>query len=479
LQKWKSGPADATALAQRQSSDSECVTRTGEIPRWWRLFWPGAVITFALAFTFATGPFRAPDEANHFFRAYEVSEGRLAASRRGVEFLGDTLPASLAELAKTVSGFPNVPPIETNRADVSAAWHLKLKTNERVFLHFPGAALHSPLVYAPASLGISLGRVGHGRPLLLFYLARCCNAIVAGGLIGLALGRIWRCAPYLATIALFPMCLFQVGTLTADAITFGTSFLWFAEVLRARSEQISRPPRVRWILIALALSQLRFPYPLLGLLVFAVPLASIGPTRTASLRFFAFFFAALVLPCLLWISVVQGLRVQMRPLIEVDSGRQLQFVLAHPIHFFHLIGSGLGKFGYEFWRQTIGVFGWLNFPAPTWVLSGVTISLAVTICGSDSKHLRFTMPLRLAFFGLAASGLVLTALVVYLAWNRVGAPQIEGWQGRYAIPLLPLAASALANRSLRRTRWIACCALAFSFLAVVACVIYLARATYF
>ena len=476
LHKRKSGPAQhAPVSAQRQPSDTESVAREGSLS--WRGFWPGVVISLALAFTFATGPFRAPDEPHHFFRAYEISEGRLIAARPGGGFLGDWLPRSLDRTAKILGGYPDVPAVRTERVAMAKAWKIRLKSH-RAFIPFPGAALHSPLVYAPAALGISLGRVWHARPLILFYLARCCNAIVAGGLIGLTLGRLWRRAPYLVTIALFPMCLFQVGTLTSDALTFGISFFWFSEVLRARGEPISNPPRIRWILIAAALSQLRFPYPLLGLVVFAIPSNSIGPTRAARLRFFSIYFAALLLPCLLWISVVQGLRVPLRPFVEIDPVGQLHFIVSHPLHFFILIGSSLREFGYEFWRQTIGVFGWLNLPAPTWILLGVTLSLVVTVCSSDSRQLHLTAILRLVFLGLAAASLILTAVVVYLAWNRVGASRIEGWQGRYAIPILPLLATALANEWLRRARWLGYCALGFSIVANVGSIIYLAHATW-
>ncbi len=463
-------------LQKRKSPTDHPPASAGEQPSRHGL-WFGTVIGLALAFTFVTGPFRAPDEPHHFFRAYEISEGRLIAARPGGGFLGDWLPRSLDKTAKVLGGYPGVPPIRTERAALAKAWKIKLKS-ARTFIPFPGATLHSPLVYLPAALGISLGKIWHAPPILLFYLARCCNAIIAGGLIALALARLGRRAPYLATIALFPMCLFQVGSLTSDAVTFAISFLWISEVLGARSETLSKPPRWRWILIALALSQLRVPYPLLGLLVFAIPVAVTGSTRIARVRFFSIFLAVLVLPCLLWISIVQGLRVPLRPFVEVDPARQLQFVVSHPLEFFLLLGSSLREFGYEFWRQMIGVFGWLNLPAPTWILIGVTLSLAVTICSSETRQLRLTIPVRSAFFGLATGALLLTAVVIYLAWNSVGAPRIEGWQGRYAIPILPLLASTVANGWLCRASWLGNCALAFSVLANLASIIYLARATW-
>ncbi len=436
------------------------------------------VILLALGYTLATGPFRAPDEPNHFFRAYEIAEGHLVAKRPGGGFLGDRLPLSLEKVARAAGGFPRVPNVQTSSAAFSEAWKVNLKPDERTFLHFPGAALHSPAMYLPAIIGISVGKLLHARPLLLLYLARISNAVFAGWLIGLALSRIWRHAPYLVTIALLPMCLFQVGNLTSDALTFGITFFWLSEVLRALIERPAVPPRLRWILLAPVLSQVRFPYPFLGLLVFAIPAPSLGPDRTARLRFCAVFLAALLLPSLLWISIVQGLRVQLRPDVIVDPGRQIEFIVSHPLRFLHIFGASLHEFGYEFWRQTIGVFGWLNLPLPTWILAGVTLCLGLTICSAETKHLSLTLPVRSAFFALATAALMLTAALVYLAWNSVGAPKIEGWQGRYAIPILPLLAAALANEWLRPKRWVRQGAIAFSLLANIVSVIYLARATW-
>ncbi len=439
---------------------------------------PAMVIVLALGYTFATGPFRAPDEPNHFFRAYEISEGHLVAVRPGGGFLGDKLPQSLEKVARIVAGFPSVPAISTNPAAFAKAWRVDLKSHRRTFLHFPGAAFHSPAMYLPAVAGISLGKMLHAKPLALFYLGRVFNALVGGSLIGLAINRTWRRAPFLVTIAFFPMCLFQVGNLTTDSLTFGISFLWLAEVLQARSEVLSKPPRLRWILIALALSQLRFPYPFLGLLIFFIPLPLIGDSSASRLRFRCIFFAALILPCLLWISVVKGLQVPMRPDVSVVAGSQLQFVLYHPLHFFQILAASLFEFGYEFWRQLIGVLGWLNLPLPTWILVGVSVCLVVTISSSETKALRLTAPIRVGFIALGGLALLLTAVLIYLAWNAVGAPRIEGWQGRYAIPLLPLLACALANEWLRKLPWLGHGALAFSGIANLASIIFLARATW-
>jgi uncharacterized membrane protein len=479
------GPLRTTRAMSESHSEPERATEVFSSPagsgrpRLTAGVWPLCVIVLALGFTLATGPFRAPDEYHHFFRAYEISEGRLVAKRVGNEFLGDYLPRSLDQIARVSASYPDSPPTTTERQHVSAARLIKLKAKARDFLPFPGAALHAPLVYVPAACGIAIGRLLHAGPLLLFYFARCANAIVAGGLLGWALRRSARSAPFLASLALLPMCLFQVGTVTADAVTFALSLFWSGEILRARAaDDADLWPRSVWIFMAAVLSLLRFPYPLLGLLVLAVPRLKLGRTRAEYARFLFFFFVALIAPCLCWVATVQHLRVQMRPLVEVDPAGQLHFVLTHPFHFLHLVGSEMARAGIEYLRELIGVFGWLTFRLPNWIYIAVIACLVVTICSSDPK-LRLTIRFRLFSFGLAITGLLLTALIVYMAWDAVGAARIEGWQGRYAIPFLPLGAFAIANGWLRNRRGVYECAWGVSVVASISAIALLARATYF
>jgi uncharacterized membrane protein len=443
----------------------------------------------ALGFTLATGPFRAPDENYHFFRAYEISIGRLVPKRMGNESLGDYLPRSLDKIARMSATDPDSPgpfypwmryPVKTVLGQVSAAHLIELKPKEREFLVFSFVAWQAPLVYLPAACGIAIGRLLHAGPMLLFYLARLANAIVAGGLLGRALHRSASNAPFLASVALFPMCLFQVGTVTADAVTFALSLFWCGEIVRARATNDARfRPRLVWILMAAALSLLRVPYPLLGLLVLAVPRPMLARTRAQYNRFLCLFFVALIMPCLCWALTFQSLRVQIHPGVKVDAVGQLHLVLKHPFYFLHLVGSEITALGTEYLRETIGVFGWLTFRLPNWIYIAVIAGLVVTICSADPTRLCLTIRLRLFSFGLAISGLLLSALLIYVFWDAIGTARIEGWQGRHAIPFLPLLALAIANGWLRNKRGVRECAWGLSLIATISAILLLARATYF
>lgn len=430
-----------------------------------------AFVALALGYSGATGPFRAADEAAHFFRAYGISEGQLIAQRERSDLLGSYLPANIPRLAHVLGAFPQQPAVAVASGQLAAANGLKLKRAHRTFVAYPGAAMHSPMVYLPAAFGIALGRTLHFGPLGLFYGARWSNALLVAASLGWGISRVWRRAPLLAGIALFPMTLAQVGTVTADAVTFTVTFCWLAEVLTFRMENGSaRRTWWRWALFALLLSQLRFPYPLLGLLIFGVR----GSARSRALFLFL-----LVAPCLLWLAIIQNLQVQTRPLVHVDPAGQLAFVLGHLSLFLHLLISGIRDLGLTYWHETVGVLCWLDFPVPDWLVIAFTVGLLLITCATDAVALRLRPRFRVACVSLGVGGLILTALLAYMAWNKVAAAQIEGWQGRYSLPLLPLLLLAAANNGAGRSvAWLPQAALALALAGNVIVIFLLARASY-
>ena len=273
-----------------------------------------AVFLFALAYSFITAPFRGADEFNYFFRAYHVSTGRILAHRAAYGVIGGELPASLLNLATLAADFPSMPDIKLSAAQFRSANRIQLNESERVVTNFSNTALYSPLVYLPPAIGIAFGRLVSAHPLWLFYLARCLSALVVSALLGLAIRTLPPPAGSFAVFPLLPMALFQTAMITADGVTIALSLLFAAEILRVRFDprKFNRPSRLKYLLFALLLSQLRPPYPLIGLAVLAVPRECFCDKADAR-RFPGLFFLLLIVPCLLWSGVAASLFFQMRP----------------------------------------------------------------------------------------------------------------------------------------------------------------------
>src|SRR5207302_1835960 len=140
-------------------------------------------------------------------------------------------------------------------------------------------SIYSPIAYLPSALAIALGRVFGAGPLALVYFARCGNLLAGSWLMTAALSYAGFARRAALLIAMFPMVLSQIATVTADAMSYGIGFLWIAMIMQTAVSQangVSRRRMFCFICLALALSQLRPPYPFLCLLVFLIPAKRFG-----------------------------------------------------------------------------------------------------------------------------------------------------------------------------------------------------------
>ncbi|HXN34821.1 MAG TPA: hypothetical protein VN877_01535, partial [Opitutaceae bacterium] len=60
--------------------------------------------SFGVAVLFANAPFQAPDENDHYFRVFQLSEGTLLGEKRGSDS-GGVLPVAAADVTDT-EGIP-------------------------------------------------------------------------------------------------------------------------------------------------------------------------------------------------------------------------------------------------------------------------------------------------------------------------------------------------------------------------------------
>ncbi len=413
-----------------------------------------AIFPLAFAYSGITAPFRGADEYNHFFRAYHVSTGRMIARQAAFGVVGEEMPASLLGLARAAANFPYLPSMASSSAQFRAASRIPLDPDRTAIINFPNCALYSPLVYAPAAAGIAFGRLLGLHPLWLFYLGRCVSALTVATLLVVAIKTLPPPAESLATVPLIPMALFQTAMISADGLTIALGFLFTAEILRLRFDhgEIDRVSRWKLLLLALFLSQMRPPYPLIGVAIFAVPRESFHGNRDAW-SFLGHFFLLLLVPCFLWNWIAAGLFSQMRPDLVTDPHQQLALLLQAPSRFLAVLHLEFINHAVAHLHELIGFFGWRNFPLPWPVIIFVSAALLVSASAVDASALRINSRMRLGFLALAAIGIIGVAMVIYLTWDPVGANEVGGFHGRYFLPFLPFAVISIANGTLKNIWW--------------------------
>lgn len=408
-----------------------------------------AYVMTAFAYSVVAGPFRGPDEFNHFFRSFAVAQGDWFPVRGDDgNTLGSVLPDSLWDVVLLAGGNPNP---QNNRVEwlgMKEAFARPLVSERVSFREHANTAVYAPGSYLSSAAAIAIAARAQCPPLLLFYIARWANVLICATVVAIAVCYM-RFARWPALlIACMPMTLSQLGTVTADAMLFAVSFGWVALLVSLAFDSTGKFPKsALWTLLGLALllSQMRPPYPLLLLLVVVLAPARFNGLRPAAV-WFALIVAAVILPCAIW--NLQALRLSVPlsiPEVQTEPMAQLRYVTEHPIEFVGRVKTNLVRSAPRYWREAVGHLGWLNLPLPTWAYAGFLVLLPAGCFLPPSPRSTPRWWHRGLFAVTFAAGIFAIALLIYMSFNNVGAKKIIGIQGRYYLPFLLVLAVALSN----------------------------------
>lgn len=402
-----------------------------------RLFLLVAPLLYA-AYALLTPPFQTPDEHQHLFRAWQLSEFHLVGERRG-DTSGGMLPASLgrAALPEVGSLQPHLPDRAIVRRPLAQIFKpgAPLDTHSpEQFYDFRGAVVYSPAGYVPQVVSIWFGEIADLSIENILRLGRLLNAALAIILIYWALRLTPVGGPAILFVGLLPMTAAASASFGQDGIVIGGACLLTALGLRAllASHRQNRELLISG-LVATVLTLSKVLY---------LPLAMIGglPFVGQQLRPRRFWpWAAMcvvaALPAILWFHASAGSVV--RPWSDIPSpATRLTNWLHHPLEFPGFLARTYIAHAQDL-MGTLFAFGWMNIPG-----SYVAVSLTIVACGllliaGDLSASRLTVQARLWCIGCAAAVIWSISFVAWLYWTPASMDWINGLQGRYFIPIMP------------------------------------------
>ncbi len=120
---------------------------------------------------------------------------------------------------------------------------------------------------------------------------------------------------------------------------------------------------------------------------------------------------------------------------------QLGVILSDPIAYVRALGSSIAERSPVYALQIVGRFGWnaILLPLGAYLLAGVMLAAAV-LSGSG---VRVGAGQRLWWLAVAGGTALLIETAMYLTGTPLGADYVQGTQGRYFLPLLPLVLLAM------------------------------------
>lgn len=411
--------------------------------------WFGLNIAFGLALVYWIPPGQSPDEPNHFFRAYSISEGRWWLSPTEDWRLGDSLPESLSAVLGSFQYLKNDYQARMDANIWRKADALPLAPAKRVFTDFANTAIYAPTAYLPQALGIWLARQTGAGPLRLLYAARLGNLIVWLILLGLSLRMLPGKSFAWMMAASFPAVSALAASANADMLTNGLCFWLLAWFWKNRGSWNSP------VVIALLIVGIQK----LVTLPFAWLLAAQGAEHV---------WRRLLWPVLITLGALAFTWTAQHTFIPydryhadyrdaqtlnegVDPAGQLHYIRKYPIRFAAICIKSWVQAAPSIAAHLTGKFGWEKNYLPSWSIALLWIGwlgLLVMESGPPVSKRR-----ALVYLVIIIAYCCLFSVTMYALWHPVGSPVLGNLQGRYFFPLLPLVVMFSAALRLYRGKW--------------------------
>lgn len=303
----------------------------------------------------------------------------------------------------------------------------------------------TPIVYLPAIIGFTVARLLSLGFYPMLMLGRLCMLAFYVFAARWAIQKIPVGKMALFVTALLPMSLHLAASLSYDAVILALSLMTFSYIIYLAYGEIEK---IRWkeTLTMLALAVLLAPckvgvYLPIVLLLLLVPSAKFGGRK----RKFGFFLAVLIASaasCILMNLPALSIGKGSTRLFDEDGNALItsSWALQHPIEVLRMMLYTVRR-GFLLWVQ--GAIGnslsWFSIRIRDWVVVGFGLCLVSVVFQEEGLEPVTPAPLQrlLLLVPVVLCGFMfLAGMLVW--WTPQGSEMIEGIQGRYFIPMIPL-----------------------------------------
>ena len=233
---------------------------------------------------------------------------------------------------------------------------------------------------------------------------------------------------------LAPLPLFLAGSLSADSLTIGFTFLFTAATLRAHFSGLTHSTVGLLALSAIGTALCKWSYFPVVILMFGLPRGqSVKPAWRTRTVFVPVVIAALVvLVSVVWARLADPSHVMLR---NTDPLGQVHWITAHPLEYVHVLTRTALEDGGNIFVSTLWTLGWLDVHLSHLFILAYTLVIGWTVV-NDPEAMRLKIQFRLLAAAAVTIAALLIATCVFVAWDGFGQHIIEGIQGRYFIPLM-------------------------------------------
>jgi len=405
---------------------------------------------FGIFFIFHLAPLSGTDEFTHFPRVYQISEGRFWEKRLPANQFGGNLPVNLNNMINQYRNLTRISPghayIQTEETLNEHYSSVSQVGHKKVAAIFTSVILYPPWAYIGSLIGVILAKIMHLPLIWYVYMGRLSTLVVWVILTYLAIRIIPFGKWFMVALALLPTSLTQAATISADGLLSGISWLLIALVLAIIAKTL-KPNWWRLLLISLLsifVGLIKDGYFLIGLIPLAIPSSVFSNKKLGKIWQLCTALVVIVASVLFTLRTVHADNgVVLTPTIGMyfNSHLQIEYILHHIFSFG--IRVLIQPFTKTFDTTYLGVVGIITnrlIYLSIMVIFSLYVGLYIGLRQIGTNQTLVTNRKRLVIVFIAIFILTygLLASAFYIGNTSVGATFVNGFYGRYFLPMIPL-----------------------------------------
>ncbi len=308
----------------------------------------------------------------------------------------------------------------------------------------------SPLLYLFSSIGVTLARLLNFNSFFLLCLGRLFNLLFFVIMTYIGIKKMPFGKLVLFVVALFPMTMQQAASFSYDAVINGLAFCFIGYCLNIAYSS-SKPTKKDFVILCVLgvfLAPAKYIYVGICLLMLLIPKSKFSSSRKKTVYLVTFAICAMILFLATNLfNIVNRLSIHVSGAPDIPP-YTLDYIFTNPLDTLKLFLNTFAIKGDYYISTTIGRLGWLNIPLP-WIIIFGFIILFIFSCWrrqDDSQYIDVRSKILVSL--IVTSVFILAHLSMMLVWTPNTFSQIEGVQGRYFLPAVPLVGLLFRNSSI-------------------------------
>ncbi len=401
-------------------------TRLGYHGVFLRLF-PIICLAYLTIFT----PETIPDEALHFDSAYQYSNIMMfKANQRSEKRTCDLTYTDTDSIINKQSYYK----VSEN--------HELFCSNAQMQPVSDNLVTNAPIAYVPAAIGIVIARIFHLGPLYLYNLGRIFNMLACYGLMYFAIKKIPFGKSMLFTLCFLPMVTHLVCSYSYDGMILSLAFILSAYILDMiySNKQITKQDIAIVTILSILLAPCKIVYASICCLTILIPKKNMEEYKFKYWPHVLCILGAVIAIVGVQLTNISNVGLQTNIIEWAQApGYTLSWALANPASAIHVFVKTVKKYGSSYLTRMIGSsLGWLRIEIPWYVILGFIVVIFISLVKDEEDKIQIKNLDKIVALVLCSGSILLIMYSMFTGHTPQGWDVIEGVQGRYFIPLLPM-----------------------------------------